>query len=43
MQEVNTKACQKNKREKKRKYQRNRYHMNIDLNERLKQYQRHFF
>ena len=25
---------------KKWKYQRNRYHMNIDLNERLKQYQR---
>ena len=27
----------------KEKYQRNRYHMNVDLNERLKQYQRHYY
>ena len=29
-------------KEKKRKYQRDRYHMNIDLNERLKQHQRNY-
>ena len=28
---------------KKRKYQRERYHMNTDLNERLKQYQRNYY
>ena len=28
---------------KKRKYQRERYHMNTDLNERLKQYQRIYY
>ena len=39
MQEINTETCQK----KKRKYQRDRYHMNIDLNEKLKQYQRNYY
>ena len=28
---------------KKRKYQGERYHMNTDLNERLKQYQKNYF
>ena len=28
---------------KKRKYQRERYHMNTDLNEKLKQYQRNYY
>ena len=28
---------------KKRKYQRERYHMNTDLNERIKQYQRNYY
>ena len=28
---------------KKRKYQRERYHMNTDLNQRLKQYQRNYY
>ena len=28
---------------KKRKYQRQRYHMNTDLNEKLKQYQRNYY
>ena len=27
----------------KRKYQRERYHMNTDLNEKLKQYQRNYY
>ena len=27
----------------KRKYQRERYHMNIDLNERIEQYQRDYY
>ena len=31
------------KKNKKRKYQRDRYHMNTDLNERLKQYQRNYY
>ena len=30
------------KKNKKRKYQRKRYHMNTDLNERLKHYQRNY-
>ena len=28
---------------RKKKYQRERYHMNTDLNERLKQYQRNYY
>ena len=28
---------------RKRKYQRERYHMNTDLNEKLKQYQRNYY
>ena len=28
---------------KKRKYQRERYHMNTDLNKKLKQYQRNYY
>ena len=30
-------------KEKKREYQRSRYHMNIDLNEKLQQYQRNYY
>ena len=30
-------------RDEKREYQRNRYHMNIGLNERIKQYQRDYY
>ena len=33
----------KRKRIKKRKYQKERYHMNTDLNKRLKQYQRNYY
>ena len=36
MQEISIETCQKRKRIKKRKYQRERYHMNTDLNEKLK-------
>ena len=32
-----------NEKNKKRKYQRVRYHMNTDLNEKLKQYQRNYY
>ena len=35
-------ACQKKKKIKKIKYQKEIYHMNIDLNEKLKQSQRNF-
>ena len=31
------------KKNKKTKYQRERYHMSTDLNERLKQYQRNYY
>ena len=41
MQEINTETYQK--KIKKKKCQRDRYHMNIDLNERLKQYQRNYY
>ena len=33
----------KKEKNKKRKYQRERYHMNTDLNEKLKQYQRNYY
>ena len=36
-------ACQKRKKGKTRRYQRERYHMNTDLNEKLKQYQRNYY
>ena len=42
MQEISTKTCEK-KKKIKRKYQRERYPMDITLNERLKQYQRHYY
>ena len=42
MQEISIETCQKKKNTKK-KYQRKRYHMNIDLNERLKQHERNCF
>ena len=41
MQEIHIETCQKKK--KNRKYQRDRCHVNIDLNERLKQYQRIYY
>ena len=37
---INLSEKEKNK---KRKFQRERYHMNTDLNERLKQYQRNYY
>ena len=40
--EANKNLSEKEKT-KKRKYQRERYHMNTDLNERLKQYQRNYY
>ena len=36
MQGISTEVCQGRKRIKKRKYQRERNHMNTDLNEKLK-------
>ena len=33
----------KKENDKKRKYQRERYHMNSDLNKKLKQYQRNYY
>ena len=36
LQGINIETCQKRKRIKKKKYQSERYHMNSDLNERLK-------
>ena len=33
----------KKQKDIKRKYQRERYHMNTDLNEKLKQYQRNYY
>ena len=40
---INIKTCQRWKIIKKRKYQRKRYHMNTDLNEKLKQYQINYY
>ena len=39
MQEISIETCQ---RKKRGKYQREGYHMNTDLNEKLKQYQRNY-
>ena len=36
-------SLSKKEKDKKRKYQRERYHMNADLNEKLKQYQRNHY
>ena len=43
MQEVSIKTCQRRKTIKKKKYPIERYHMNTDINERLKQYQRNYY
>ena len=40
--QIKKEKWQKNKNTKKRKYQRQRYHMNTDLNEKLKQFQRNY-
>ena len=40
---ISIEACQKKKKIKKNKYQKESYHMNIDLNEKLKQYQRNYY
>ena len=37
------KSLSEKEKNKKRKYQRERYHMNTDLNEKLKQYQRNYY
>ena len=37
------KSLAKKEMDKKRKYQRERYHMDTDLNEKLKQYQRNYY
>ena len=37
------KSLTEKEKDKKRKYQRQRYHMNTDLNERLRQYQRNYY
>ena len=42
MQEISIETCQRKKRIKKEISERKRYHMNTDLNERLKQYQRNY-
>ena len=43
MQEITIEACQKQKKkDKKRKYQRERYDMSTNLNEKLKQYERNY-
>ena len=39
MQKISIETCQK----KKAKHQRDRYHMNNDLNDKLKQYQRNSY
>ena len=43
--EARNKYCNLSEKEKnkKRKYQKERYHMNTDSNERLKQYQRNYY
>ena len=43
MQEISIETCQRKKRIKKKKYQREIHHMNTDLNERSKQYQRNYY
>ena len=43
MQEISIETCQRKKRIKKEISERKRYHMNTDLNERLKQYQRNYY
>ena len=35
-------SLSKTEKDKERKYQRERYHMNTDLNEKVKQYQRNY-
>ena len=36
-------SLSKTEKDKKRKYQSERYHMNTDLNEKIKQYQRNYY
>ena len=43
IQEMSIEACQKRKKGKTRRYQREKCHMNTDLNEKLKQYQRNYY
>ena len=43
IEKISIEICQKRKKIKKWKYQRERYPMNADLNERLKQYQRNYY
>ena len=42
-QEISIENLSEKEKNKKKKYQRERYHMNADLNERLKQYQRRYY
>ena len=41
--EARNKNLSEKEKNKKRKYQRERYHMNSDLSERLKQYQKNYY